>query len=79
MRKTEHYYTFSTSQYFGVKNAVEMGDYKIDQCAGNVNGEDVIDWDDVWGHFGNYIYLGGTDLNHMSGEDLFIAGWKILK
>lgn len=56
-----------------------MGDYKIDQCAGNVNGEDVIDWDDVWGHFGNYIYLGGTDLNHMSGEDLFIAGWKILK
>jgi hypothetical protein len=26
-----------------------------------------------WGHFGNYIYLGGTDLNYMSGEDLLLA------
>lgn len=26
-----------------------------------------------WGHYSNYIYLGGTDLNYMSGEDLLLA------
>ncbi len=26
-----------------------------------------------WGHFGNYIYLGGTDLNDISGNGLLLA------
>ncbi len=29
-------------------NNISNTGYPIDQCAGNVDGEGVIDWDDVW-------------------------------